>query len=87
VVCYYFYFIYLFFLSSTFKINRDEYSCFCFCLYCMYYCCCLDFYVGICTPKQVNNVVVDCLGRNKDCGMIINRVSIHIHLLIFINRE
>jgi hypothetical protein len=70
-------FIYLF-LSSIFKINKDDGSSFCFCLYCIYYCS-LGFYVGICTPKQVNNVVVNCLGWN-DCGMIINRVSIHIHI-------
>jgi hypothetical protein len=63
-------FIYLFFLFSTFKINKDFCSSFCFCLYCIYYCCCLDIYVGICTPKQVKNVVVNWLG-NKDCGMII----------------
>jgi hypothetical protein len=74
------FFYYSFFLSSTFKINKDKYSCFCFCLYCIYYCCCLDFCVGICTPKQVNNVVVKCLGYNKDGGMIINSVSIHIHI-------
>jgi hypothetical protein len=30
-------FIYLF-LSSTFKINKDGYSCFCFCLYCICFC-------------------------------------------------
>jgi hypothetical protein len=73
--------IYSFFLSSTFKINKDgEYSSFYFCLCCIYYCCCLDFYVCICTPKQVNDVVVNCLGLDKDGGMIINRVSIHIHI-------
>jgi hypothetical protein len=74
------FFIYLFFLSSTFKINKDEYSCFYFCLYCIYCCCCLVVYVGICIPKQVNKVVVNCLGRQWDCGMKVNRVYIHIHI-------
>jgi hypothetical protein len=62
-----------FFLSSTFKINKDFYSG--FCLYCIYYCCCSDFFVGICTPKQVNNVVVGSnrLGMNEDCGMRVNK--------------
>jgi hypothetical protein len=72
--------LFIFFLFSTFKINMGKYSCFCFCLYCIYYYCCLVFYVGICTPKKVNNVVVERLGWNKDGGMIINRVSIHIHI-------
>jgi hypothetical protein len=73
-------FFYSFFLSSTFKINKDLESSFCFCLYCIYYFCCLVFFIGTCTPKQVNGVVVNLLGINKDCGMIINRVSIHIHI-------
>jgi hypothetical protein len=48
--------IYSFFLSSTFKINKNIQSDFCFYLYCKYFC--LVFSFGICSLQQANNVVV-----------------------------
>jgi hypothetical protein len=67
-------------ITIKFKINKDYKSGFCYCLYCLYYFCCLVFYVGICTPKQINDVMVGSLG-DKYCGLRVNR----IYISIFIN--
>jgi hypothetical protein len=45
----------------------------------IYYCCYLDFYIGIYAPKQVNDVVVKCLGCDEGCGMIINKIYVRIY--------